>query len=40
VKGCINCAVVSCPVADLRAEMRDLRENGGAVPGYLYFMCS
>ena len=28
VKGVINCAVVSCPVAHLRAEIRDLRENG------------
>ena len=28
VKGVINCAVVSCPVAHLRAEIRNLRENG------------
>tara|TARA_B100001142_G_scaffold231422_1_gene229621 strand:- start:1231 stop:2106 length:876 start_codon:yes stop_codon:yes gene_type:complete len=28
VKGAINCAVVSCPVAALRAEIRALRDNG------------
>ena len=28
VKGAINCAVVSCPVASLRQEMRALRDNG------------
>ena len=28
VKGAINCAVVSCPVASLRAEIRALRDNG------------
>ena len=28
VKGAINCCVVSCPVAKLRAEIRALRDNG------------
>ena len=28
VKGAINCAVVSCPVASLRQEIRALRDNG------------
>ena len=28
VKGAINCAVVSCPVPALRAEIRALRDNG------------
>ena len=28
VKGAINCAVVSCPVASLRSEIRALRDNG------------
>ena len=28
VKGAINCAVVSCPVASIRSEIRALRDNG------------
>ena len=28
VKGAINCAIVSCPIASHRAEMRALRDNG------------